>query len=342
MQTIAVVLAGGVGTRLYPASSETRPKQFLSFGDGPSLLARTVDRAREVADRVYVLTRPAYADRVPDHAPDAEVLVEPAGRDTGPALVYAAHRIREAVGDCVLLTLPSDHHVEGDFAPVARTACRVARETGKLVTIGVEPTRAAVGYGYLKPGTDHGDYYDAAGFYEKPDPGAAERYRYNGFYWNAGIFAWTPAALLRETRGTELAGLVDDLDAGDEGAAFERAPAVSVDSAVLERSDEVALVPATFEWDDLGAWDALARVFDEAADDDGNVVRGNGLLLDAENCVVATDEASHVSAVGVSDLTVAAYDGRVLVVPTREAQRVREVVRDLRESGEDGETDPDE
>ncbi len=334
MQTIAVVLAGGIGTRLYPASSAERPKQFLSFGDGPSLLARTVDRANEVAETVYVLTRPDYAELVPEHAPDAEVLVEPAGRDTGPALVYAAHRIREAEGDCVLLCLPSDHHVEGDFAPVARRACEVAGETDKLVTLGVEPTRPAIGYGYIKPGEDHGDYVDAAGFFEKPDPGAAERYRYNGFYWNAGMFAWTPDALLREARGTELDSLVSGLESGTAERAFALVPSVSIDDAVLEGSNEVAMVPATFEWDDLGAWDALARVFDDEADRDGNVVRGNGLLLDTENCLVATDEASHVSAVGVSDLTVAAYDGRVLVVPTREAQRVREVVDGLREESE--------
>ena len=325
------MLAGGIGTRLYPASSEDRPKQFLSFGDGPSLLSRTVERASEVADRVYVLTRPEYADRVPDHAPDAEVLVEPAGRDTGPALVYAAHRVREEEGECVLLNLPSDHHVEGEFAPVARRACEVAEETGKLVTMGVEPSRPAVGYGYVKPGEDRGDYYEAAGFFEKPDPGAAERYRYNGFYWNSGMFAWTPDALLREARGTDLDSLVTGLESGTAEQAFALCPTVSIDNAVLEQSNEVAIVPATFEWDDLGSWDALARVFDARADGDGNVVDGNGLLLDAENCLVATDRTTHVSAVGVSNLTVAAYDGRVLVVPTREAQRVREVVERLRE-----------
>ena len=337
MDTVAVVLAGGVGTRLYPASTADRPKQFLSFG-GQSLLARTVERARAVAETVYVLTRPEYEERIPEHAPNAEVLVEPAGRDTGPALVFAAHRIREREGDHVQLVLPSDHHVEGPFASVAEQACEVAADTGRLVAVGVEPDRPAVGYGYVKPGTDRGDYYEAAGFFEKPSPGAAERYRYNGFYWNSGMFAWTPDALLSAARGTELDALVSGLESGTAERAFALAPEVSVDHAVLEQSNSVALVPAPegFEWDDLGTWDALARVFSDAADDDGNVALGSGdaLTPGAEDCLIVAGEDSHVSAVGVSDLTVAAYDGRVLVVPTREAHRVREVVDRLREDGE--------
>ncbi|MFD1513321.1 mannose-1-phosphate guanylyltransferase [Halomarina rubra] len=336
MHVSAVVLAGGTGTRMYPASSEQRPKQFLSFGDGPSLLTRTVERAREVADSVYVLTRPAYAGAVPDHAPDAEVLTEPAARDTGPALVYAAHEVRsreQEAGndDTVMLCLPSDHHVEGDFASVAERACEVAADTGALVTLGVEPDRPAVGYGYIKPGEDHGDYHTAAGFFEKPDPGVAERYRYNGFLWNAGMFAWTPDAFLDEARRGQLEQLVKGVEAGNAESAFRLAESVSVDYAVLEDARNVTVVPATFGWDDLGAWDALVRVFADAADDDGNVVLGDALTMDTENCVVAAGEGQHVSAVGVSDLTVAAYDGNVLVVPTREAQRVREVVSRLRE-----------
>lgn len=336
MHVTAVVLAGGTGTRLYPASSEQRPKQFLSFGDGPSLLTRTVERAREVADTVYVLTRPAYADAVPEHAPDAEVLTEPAGRDTGPALVYAAHEVRERESerghdDTVMLCLPSDHYVEGDFASVAERACEVADDTGALVTLGVEPDRAATGYGYIKPGEEHDGYSDAAGFFEKPDAGAAERYRYNGFLWNAGMFAWTPEAFLEEARRGDLAQLVKGVEAGNAESAFRLAESVSVDYAVLEGARDVAVVPATFEWDDLGAWDALVRVFADAADDDGNVVLGDALMMDTENCVIAVGEGQHVSAVGVSDLTVAAYDGNVLVVPTRQAQRVREVVDRLHE-----------
>jgi mannose-1-phosphate guanylyltransferase len=319
--TVAVVLAGGRGTRLYPASSPDTPKQFRAIAGERSLLERTVDRAERFADETVVLTRPAYADPVRELV-DCDVLVEPEPKDTGPALVYAAHRLRDRAE--TLVCLPSDHHVgSGAFATAAERAAATARETGGLVTMGVEPTRAAVGYGYLKPGESVGEgVHRVEKFVEKPDPGAAARYREHGYRWNAGIFAWTPEALLSACEGTALEPLVAALDAGDPEP-FAACEAVSVDYGVMEDAEDVFLVAAEFEWDDLGTWDALGRVLE--ADDSGTVVDGNALSFDAEGCVLATDESSHVAAVGVSNLVVAAYDGRVLVVPKHDAQRVREV-----------------
>lgn len=325
MQT-AVVLAGGVGTRLYPASSNDQPKQFLSFDtDGRSLLSRTVERIETVVDRVCVLTRPEYADRIHEHAPDATVVTEPEGKDTGPALVYAAHRLRETAS--VLLCVPSDHYVGDSFASVTQRAMNVAQTTEQLVTLGIEPTRAATEYGYINPGENHGEYFTVDGFYEKPDPGAAARYIYNDFYWNAGVFAWTPETLLSAARDTELAPLVEALDAGDEQTGFDAVEPVSIDHAVLETTEDLAMVPADVVWDDLGSWDSLKRV--RKTDDNDTVALGDVLTIDAENCVIAAGEDHHISAVGVSDLTIAAYDGRVLVVPTTDTQRVREVVKKL-------------
>lgn len=327
---IAVVLAGGVGTRLYPASSDEHPKQFLSFDEeGQSLLSRTVQRVEKIVDAVYVLTRAEYADRIAEHAPNATVMIEPQGKDTGPALVYAAHCLRDVASDPVLLCVPSDHYVGSSFAPVTQRAMAVANETEQLVTLGVEPTRAATEYGYIKPGENHGDNYSVEGFYEKPDPGAASRYIYNDYYWNAGVFAWTPEALLSAAQNTELGPLVEALRAGNEQKGFNAVDPVSIDHAVLEATDGLRMVPADLTWDDLGSWDALKRVRD--ADENGTVTLGDVLTIDADDCVIAADEGSHISAVGVSNLTIAAYDGRVLVVPTSETQRVREVVKERTE-----------
>jgi len=325
---VALVLAGGQGTRLYPASRPDHPKQLLALGGDRSLLARTVDRAG-FADERYVLTPGTYADAVGEHAPGAARLVEPEPKDTGPALVYAAARIREQVGDCVLLCLPSDHHVEGDFAATGRRAARVAAETGSLVTVGVEPDRPATGYGYIEPGTDRGEYSDVARFVEKPDTETARGYVDRGWYWNAGIFAWTPGALLRAARNSPLAALVDALDAGDPDRGFETVEPVSIDRAVLERADDVVVVPAGFEWDDLGSWDAVGRIAETDADGNSTVGDGDALAVDAGNCVLAAGEGAHVSAVGVEGLVVAAYDGRTLVIPREDSQRVREVVERL-------------
>jgi mannose-1-phosphate guanylyltransferase len=321
---VALVLAGGTGTRLYPASRPDRPKQLHSLGGDRSLLARTVDRAG-FADETYVLTRPEYADAVRDHAPEAAVLTEPEPKDTGPALVYGAHRIREQVGDCRILALPSDHHVAGEFAPTARAAARVAATTGGLVTLGIEPTRAATEYGYIAPGDRQDGYFEVGEFVEKPDAATADTYVEQGYYWNAGIFAWTPETLLAAARESPLAPLVEALEAGDPAGGFAAVDPVSVDYAIMEDAEDVFVVPADFDWDDLGSWDAVGRVLD--GDADGNVSLGETLAIDASDCVLATD--GHVSVVGVDDLVVASYDDRTLVVPREASQRVREVVSQL-------------
>jgi len=328
-RTVTVLLAGGTGTRLYPASRSHRPKQFLALGDDDrSLLRRTADRAG-FADDLLVVTRGEYADRVREEVPGATVLVEPAGKDTGPALAFAASEVRERFGpDVAMLCLPSDHVVGDGFRETAETAVDVAARTDALVTLGVEPDRPATGYGYIEPGEDRGDHSEVAVFREKPDAETAERLLERGCLWNAGMFAWTPGAFLDAARRGPLGPLVDALDAGaDPGAAFERVDPVSVDYAVLERASDVRVVPAAFDWDDVGAWDALGRLLDGE-----NAVLGHAVTIDATGNVVASDD-KHVSVVGVDDLVVAAYDDRVLVVPREDAQRVREVVAELEANG---------
>jgi mannose-1-phosphate guanylyltransferase len=330
MDTVAVVLAGGTGTRLYPASRSSRPKQLRAFGGDRSLLARTVDRA-SFADEIYVLTRDDLVDEVRTEVPQAGLLVEPSPKDTGPALAYAMHRIEERHGECVCCCLPSDHLISGDFAATAERAARVAADTDALVTIGIEPTRPATEYGYIKPGRANDGYEAVEQFVEKPDAQTAEQYVDERYYWNAGMFVWTPDAFLDAAAESPLEPLVAALESGHPEAGFDDVEPVSVDYAVLETAADVAVVPASFEWDDLGSWDAFERVLER--DEQENVSVGETIAIDARGNVLAGDDDTLVSVCGVDDLVVAAYDDRVLVVPKADAQRVREVVDRLRSDG---------
>ncbi|WP_226480984.1 mannose-1-phosphate guanylyltransferase [Natrinema amylolyticum] len=335
---IACVLAGGTGSRLYPASRSDRPKQFLPLGGERSLLSRTMDRTA-FADERYVLTRDSFADEIHEHAPEAGVLIEPDGKDTGPALVYAAWRLRERFDrEPVLLCLPSDHYVADDaaFSERLERAAELAVETDGLVTLGVEPTRPATGYGYIVPersetGLETTDYAAVERFTEKPDRETATELCEAGAYWNAGIFAWTPGALLREARDSPLTPLVDALEDGAPGRGFDAIDAVSVDYAIMERATDVFVTPLSTEWDDLGTWDAVGRVLEAGdADAENELVAGDVLSIDAANNVVAAPD-SHVSLLDVDDLIVAAFDDRILVAPRDASQRVRDVVARLRE-----------
>lgn len=358
--TVALVLAGGTGSRLYPASRSTRPKQFLSLLGSDTLLERTVDRA-SFADHVVVSTRPELESDVRDLVPDAGVVVEPAGKDTGPALAYATHRVGEAYGDdAVVVVLPSDHTV-GDaerFAATLERGGRVAHETGRLVAFGVDPTRPETGYGYIEPGADHDGFADLDAFHEKPDAETAARYVESGYLWNAGMFAWRVEAFRAAALDSPLAPLVRALAEGRVEEGFAAVEATSVDYAVMERVTDAAVVPLDVRWDDLGSWDALARLL--PADEDGNVVHagdgvgaggtpprtdtggdspeeaaqadGDVLFVDSGDNVVVSD-GPHVSLAGVDGLAVVAWDDRVLVVPKADAQRVRDVVSLLKEQG---------
>ena len=359
---VALVLAGGTGSRLYPASRSTRPKQFLPLLGETTLLERTIDRVG-FADHVVVSTRPSFADGVRDRVGGdvEEVIVEPAGKDTGPALAYATHRIEQRYGDSVVLALPSDHHVGSDeaFAVTMRRGARVAHDEDRLVAFGVEPTRPDTGYGYIEPGADRGAFSELDAFHEKPDARTAKRYVAEGYLWNAGLFAWTPQAFREAARDSPLAPLLTELDEGRVKEGFAAVDPVSVDYAVMERVSDAAVVPLEVEWDDLGSWDAMQRLL--PVDGDGNVARTgvgsgresdsedagadaaattdangneneNALFVDSAENVVVSDGA-HVSLVGVDGLAVVAWGDRVLVVPVEEAQRVREVVSRLKEAG---------
>jgi mannose-1-phosphate guanylyltransferase len=258
--------------------------------------------------------------------------------------VYATHEIAEHEAEPVLLCAPSDHVIGEGFQSAASEALDAATETGGLVTIGLEPTRPATAYGYIRPGHSEDGYAPVDDFHEKPARSTAETLIERGARWNAGIFAWQPRPFLDAARLSSLEPLVEALEHGSAAEGFETVPAVSVDDAILERAANAYMVPASFPWDDLGSWDALERVLAHRENsgsgeattavlgEAANAVLGDALTIDAAGNVIASDD-KHVSVVGVEDLVIAAYDDRVLVIPKERSQEVRSVVASLREQG---------
>ncbi len=344
-----LILAGGVGTRFWPASTAARPKQLLPLGGALPLIRETRDRLNGLVDpeRIHLLAGRELGRRLLEALPDldpANLLAEPAARGTGPVLAWASHEIAQRDADAVLVSVHADHVIAPAAAfreQIARVA-RLARAHRRLFTIGAPPTRAETGYGYIRPGeplAGERDAFEVARFVEKPDAETAQRYLADGSYlWNTGIFVWPASLFLDEVRthSPEIGPRMDLLERGDAEAFFASVEPVSVDVAVLERSRRVAVAPARFAWDDVGSWEALART--RSPDDRGNVAVGAAHLVDSDGCVAWAEEGS-VVAWGVRDLVIVHRGDVTLVMPRQRAANLKELLAGLPDALVAGEGD---
>jgi mannose-1-phosphate guanylyltransferase len=310
----------------------------LPLASNSPLIRETVQRILPLVpvDRIRVLTGAALATpilhAVPELVPDC-MLLEPRARGTAPVLAWAAHTIVEEAPDAVMLSLHADHVIEPPdvFREVLALAARLSHVHGRLFTLGATPTRAETGYGYIRPGAalDGGSGARAVeAFVEKPDRATAERYIVEGCVWNTGIFIWPAALLLAELRRhtPEVATLLPLLDGGDVEAFFDRVPTLSIDEGLLERSDRVAVLRAEFQWDDVGAWDAVGRT--RAGDEAGNVGSGDAHFVDAQDCIAWADEGSIVI-YGATDLVVVRTRGITFVAPRDRTAELKRLLADL-------------
>jgi len=343
----ALILAGGSGTRFWPLSRRSYPKQFLALEGGRSLLQATVDRQRPLIepDGVWISTTEALADEVRRQLPEVpadQVLAEPTGRNTAPAIGWALSVMPETVREGVVAVLPADHRVEdgAGFRSMVEQAATVVGEDDRVMTLGVAPTRVETGYGYL----EQGETLDAATglrrvrrFTEKPDRPTAERFVASGDYlWNAGIFVFRGSTLLAHLArfepeiGQGLAAIGAEPERTRE--LYSGLPSISIDYAVMERLDDLATLPLDCGWSDLGSWAALAEIL--AADESGNAEHGDVLSLDSNDNLLWADEGQ-IAVLGVSDLIVVRTGDTVVVVPKDRAQDVKSLVDSLARAGRD-------
>ena len=343
---VPLIMCGGAGTRLWPASREVRPKQFLPLFGARSTFQDTMLRVSDAKlfERPIVITNTAYRfmvlEQLAEIGLEADVLLEPMRRDSGPAVVAGAAFAEMREKDAVVLALAADHVVRDAAAFVA--ACRqglTAAEAGRIVTFGVRPERAATEYGYISPGEPvSGAIRAVMKFVEKPDKVKAAEYVKAGYFWNSGNFMFRASVLLDEYRNVDAESVeaVTDsvIKAGRDlgffkldASAFGSAMAISIDYAVMEKTSRAAVVPVACGWSDVGSWHAVWELSDK--DSQGNAAQGIAVFEDSRNCNVSTDKAL-VALEGVDDLVVVATQDAVLVSRQKDADGLKRLVAKLK------------
>lgn len=352
----AVIMAGGSGTRFWPASRKSVPKQLLKLTGDRTMLQSTADRLGGLvpADRQMVVTNrslvTAAREQLPDVPPEA-IVGEPCKRDTAPCIGLAAVLIARQDPEATMLVMPADHviHTDTQFqAAVRQGVALIDEDPERIVTFGIRPSYAAESFGYIEAGEplphDQGDAFRVAQFREKPDRKTAERYLAAGsFYWNSGIFLWRASTILAALRQRE-PEMCQHLDRIADAAGtpqfaetleseFTAVPGKSIDYAVMESYQNVAVIEAPFAWDDVGSWQALARL--NRSDGDGNTVQGLHVGINTRGAIIYGSDDHLIVTIDVDDLIVVRTPQATLVAPKSSEEKVRQAVAQIERRGLD-------
>jgi len=348
----AAIMAGGEGTRLWPASRDTCPKQFINVLGGRPLVVQTLERLEGLLppENLLVLVNHKHqeaARRLLTDLPDENLVVEPRIRDTGPCIGLACEIIRKRAGDQTVVCLPSDHVI--DPAEALRQCLRraetcVQADPGALYAIGIRPTYPATGYGYLLRGETVGEVdgepvFEVASFHEKPSIALAEAYFDAGdYFWNSGICFGRTDAILEEIRRHQpelaegLKQLVPDLDTDRQATAlarvYPRFPRINVSDGVMEKADQVRVIEGHFAWDDVGTWRILQAHL--GADEDANVAQGEAVTVDSRGNLIYAADDQLVAALGVRDLVIVVTPDATLVTTRDKVEDVKKLVAHLK------------
>lgn len=342
-----VIMAGGIGSRFWPMSTPERPKQFVDvLGTGRTFIQMTVDRFKGIlpAENVWVVTSQAYEDIVAEQLPEVprgNILLEPCRRNTAPCIAYAAWKIKSIDPKATIVVSPSDHLVLDvpEFQRVITSAMDFASTSDAIVTLGMKPTRPETGYGYIQtdmscPSARNKEIYRVDAFREKPDLATAEKYiRKPNMLWNAGIFIWNVSTVVNALRvyAPEINEVFENLlplygtdkeqEAINEN--FPKCESISVDYAILEKSEEIYCFPASFGWSDLGTWGSLRE--NVSRDNNGNAVIGNNVqTFETRDCVIHCSEERRVVVQGLEGYIVAEKDNTLLICKLSEEQRIKQ------------------
>ena len=343
---VPIILAGGTGTRLWPVSRDAMPKQFLPFSGPRTSYQETLLRvAHPMFAPPVVITAEDFRFFAQRQAEEVgvkvKVVIEPMRRDSAPAIAAATLIATQGDPKAVVLALAADHIVLDVDA--FRAVCEAGREAalgGRIVTFGITPNAPKTGYGYIQKGDriDDSGVHKVARFVEKPDAGTAERYVRDGYLWNSGNFMFRADVMLDEMRrfqpaivtAVEASIARADSDLGFlrlDGESFAAAPQISVDYAIMEKTDRAAVIAGQFRWSDIGSWDALPEIV--PADGDANVVQGNAVSIDSTGCVIHAG-SQLVATIGLKDMVVVSTPDAVMVAPRARAQEVRDLVAQLK------------
>jgi mannose-1-phosphate guanylyltransferase len=346
----ALILAGGSGERFWPLSRRARPKQLLRLVSEKTLLEETLGRLEGLVpnERILILTNSEQESAVRkllQNFPKENIIAEPAKRDTAAAVALGTGWVVARDHAATMLVLPADHVISNRaaFQETLALASDAAEETGELVTIGIKPTWACPGYGYIEQGQpvrlrkyqDNDSVHRVVRFREKPNLDLAESFlRKRNFRWNAGMFVWTVPTVLREfnCHAPELADFISQLRAPKnfESALRERfsqLPRISFDYAIMEKADRVLVVEASFDWDDIGSWRAIANYFEK--DKLGNAANCAITALDSSNNIVFEEDRGTIALLGVHDLIVVQTKDALLVCHRHEAEKIKNLIGKL-------------
>ena len=350
--TYVIIMAGGVGTRFWPFSRTSYPKQFHDvLGTGRTLLQQTADRFDGICppENIYIVTSSLYKDLCQQQLPqlsDEQVLCEPIARNTAPCIAYACYKIAQKDPEANIVVAPADHIIlkEDEFKRTIQTALDATKGLDILVTLGIQPSRPDTGYGYIQYLADdaNGPLKRVKTFTEKPHLELAQQFVDSGeFVWNAGIFVWNVQAILSAFTNC-LPDVAEIFEEGngvyyteDEGAFIDKAYShtknISIDNGIMEKAGNVFVVLSDFGWSDLGTWKSLYEVSDK--NDDFNVIDGHIMLYDTKNCIIKTPKDRLVVVNGLDGYIVAEYDNVLMICRKEEEQNVKNFVADAKERG---------